>query len=160
MDFDHVPEFLNSVYEPLCIRTKKFCDSVKEQNIPFERGFYNHHTVRKGDSYFLEHFPIPVVTLKCLGDFGFELDHVFFEAVIPRNKALELDFTGIARDFDFDVYGAENYLCDFYHAGMDVSCIRELILSSAETEICVSLRFPPDTDASALLGSAKRLVKK
>ncbi len=160
MEFDHLPEFLNSVYEPLCLRAKRLCEHLKEQNILCERGFYNLHAVRRGESFFTEHFPIPVVTAKGLGDFGFELDHVFFEAVLPREKARELDFVELTRDFDAEIYGADNFLFDFYHAGMDASHIHKSIQNSAEKEICVSLRFPSDTTVFDLLGAARRLAAK
>lgn len=155
---ENLPELLNAVYEPLCARAKRLCACLAERSIPYARGFYNLHAVRRGDGFFTEHFPIPVVSAEGLGDFGFELDHVFFEAVFLRERALALDFASLALEFDLEVYGAEDFLCDFFHAGMDVSRVREGVAGSAEKEICVCLLFPNGTDEAVLIGAAKRLA--
>lgn len=157
-DFENLPELLNAVYEPLCARSKALCTYLKEQGITYTCGFYNLHAVRKGDGFFTQHFPIPVVTAQGLGDFGFELDHVFFEAVSPREKALSLDFAALARDYDIEAYGAEDFLTDFYHAGMDIEGLPSRIEKSAEREVCLSLKFACDTPPKELLPAAKAAI--
>ena len=152
-----LPELLNAVYEPLCAHAKALCVYLKEQGAPCARGFYNLHAVKKGDGFFTEHFPIPVVTAQGLGDFGFELDHVFFEAVLPREKALSFDFAAFARDYDVEVYGAEDYLTDFYHEGMDIAGLHERLFKSAEREVCLSLKFSCDTKPEMLFAAATRV---
>ncbi|HMM32930.1 MAG TPA: hypothetical protein PKB13_14265 [Clostridia bacterium] len=155
---ENLPELLNGVYEPLCARSKALCSYLKEQGVTFTRGFYNLHAVRKGDGFFTEHFPIPVVTAQGLGDFGFELDHIFFEAVLPREKALCFDFAALARGYNIEVYGAEDFLTDFYHTGMDMAELRERLLKSAEREVCLCLKFACDTPPQTLFAAAKTAV--
>ena len=157
-DFENLPELLNAVYEPLCVRSKALCAYLKEQGTACTRGFYNLHAVRKGDGFFTEHFPIPVVTAQGLGDFGFELDHVFFEAVLPHEKALCFDFAAFAREYDIEVYGAEDFLTDFYHTGMDIAGLHERLLKSEKREVCLCLKFTCDTPPKALLTAAKAAV--
>ncbi len=158
VDFENLPELLNTVYEPLCSHSKALCSYLKEEGISCTRGFYNLHAVRKGDGFFTEHFPIPVVTAQGLGDFGFELDHVFFEAVLPREKALSFDFSSLACAHDVEVYGAEDFLTDFYHAGMDIEGLPSRIEKSAEREVCLSLKFACNTPPDALVEAAKKAV--
>ena len=157
-DFENLPELLNEVYEPLCARAKALCAYLKEQSTACTRGFYNLHSVRKGDGFFTEHFPIPVIMAQGLGDFGFELDHVFFETVLPREKALCFDFAALACGYNIEVYGAEDFLTDFYHTGMDIEGLPSRIEKSAEREVCLCLKFACDTPPQTLFTAAKTAV--
>ena len=68
------------------------------------------------------------------------MNHIFYEIIISKEHALKIDFI----QFDgvcFEVYGALDYLNDFYNNTMQISLIHERIHRSDEAEIGISFCF-------------------
>ena len=54
-----------------------------------------------------------------------------------------------------EVCGVENYLMDFYHAGMDISGIAARIAESTEQAVNTALAFPAEVELETLLSAVE-----
>ena len=149
-------EALNGVYAPLVRRAKALCRSLKETGLSTRWGWYEDHSVFLDGEYRAEAFPIPVLEVEggchrggC--DVGLHVDEVFVEVQLPRRAALAFDWSQLPAPFE--VYGVDDYLHDFYRAGMDVGGIAGRIGASGEDRVGVSLTFPWDTPDHVLLSA-------
>lgn len=149
-------QVLNKEYEPLRTHTRAMLKALAQSGFACEWGYFAQHSVRNGDEWFFEHYPIPVITIKDVCEIGFDLNQTFLECKLKRETALAFDFTRF-QDFIFEVYGITDYLNDFYHAGLDVHAIRAKIESSEETEIGVSLLFGYLEPVETLLLAVKKV---
>lgn len=103
-----------------------------------------------------EQYPIPVITVNQLGDIGIDLEHYFLELVLTRSQALNFDFNALS-SYQFEVYGMEVYLNDFYNENIPLESIRTNILKSKELQIGVSIYFNKDEDLSVLSNSIREI---
>lgn len=149
-------EQLNRVYAPLSRRARELKSALEKAGIPAAWEWYAFHSVKVEGEYVTEEFPIPVVTAAGLCDVGFDLDHIFLELQLPRERALALDYGKLPPEAE--VYGAEAYLEDFYHPGMDRGEIVRRIEESGEATVCITGNFPKETDTEELLKAVRRGV--
>lgn len=73
-----------------------------------------------------------------------EFDAVAVSARLSKTAALQLDYR-ILFGYEFEVYGVEDYLADYYVNG-DISALKENISNSDETEIEFQFAFPNGFD--------------
>jgi len=87
-------EILNSTYKKLYDTLVVFQNKLKSQNINYAWGFYNNHSVKDNDgNWVTEYFPIPVITVNSLCDIGIDLDFIFVETKMERERAITFDFS-------------------------------------------------------------------
>lgn len=150
---------LNDIYEPLCAKSDEVCDCFKKAGYKISVGFYNNHSVRKGEGFFLEHYPIPVIKIMGIGDVGIDIDSVWMEVIITKDEAFLLDYSELARSHSIEIYGVENYLHDFYtfyNEKADAGKIIDKIRNSEETQICINFTFGADCNPNELVCLAKK----
>ncbi len=153
-------EELNAVYFPLAQRQKEFLAILSQQNVPFSSGWFNGHFSKRSDgSYQMDYFPIPVVSITGLCDIELNFDSVTVSTKLSRENALRFCFEDFP-DIPFEAYGVEDYLADFYLAGMTAAQLRQNIERSRETEIGFQFRFPTDVAGEALCAFAGLLREK
>jgi hypothetical protein len=133
-------QVLNSAYEPLRTHTHTLLKALTNSGFEYEWGYFAQHSVRNGSEWFLEHYPIPVITVKNICEIGFDISRTFIEYKFKREDAIAFDFSRFY-GFTFEVYGITDYLNDFYNAGQDINDIHAKIENSDEKEIGVSLLF-------------------
>ena len=144
-------QILNNEYEPLRIHTHNLLKALKKSGFECEWGYFAQHSVRDGDEWFFEHYPIPVIMIKNICEIGFDISQTFIEFKLKREAAVAFDFSRFD-GFSFEVYGATDYLNDFYNASQEIHDIHARIEKSDEKEIGVSLLF-------GYLESVENLVK-
>ena len=133
-------QVLNSEYEPLRTHTHNMLKALTNSGFECEWGYFAQHSVRNGNEWFFEHYPIPVITIKNVCEIGFDINQTFIECKLKRNDSIAFDFSQFY-GFTFEVYGVTDYLNDFYNAGQDINDIHAKIEKSDEKEIGVSLLF-------------------
>ena len=142
-------QLLNEIYQSLNQKKKEMISRIKESGHLCTCGYYSQHSIRIKDEWVTEEYPIPVITIEGIGDIGFDLNHIFYEIIISKEHALKIDFT----QFDgvcFEVYGALDYLNDFYNNTMQISLIHERIHRSDEAEIGISFCFNEGVDTKLM----------
>ena len=130
---------LNQIYAPLRGRANRLARALAEGGLKAE--------------YQGEEFPIPVMDVGDLCEIGFNLDDCWVEFQLSRKAALAFDWAQLPEGAE--VYGVEQYLVDFYAAGMDRAGIAGRIAESAEQAVNIALTFPPDVEDSALLAAVE-----
>lgn len=142
-------EQLNEIYAPLSHKARELRKALEAEGIHASWGWYAFHSVKVEGEYQTEEFPIPVVTAGEVCDLGLDLDRIFLELQLSRERALTLDWEKLSPEAE--VYGAEAYLEDFYHPGMDMGDIRRRIEESGEATVCITGNFPKETGVEELL---------
>ena len=132
---------LNSIYQPLCEKSQEIKRRLEEAGFSITSGFYNSHYIKCQGEYVREYFPIPVLFVPGIGDIGVDIDTVWVEITLPKEKAVVLDYPVLAGAYSMEVYGTEGYLDDFYSAGADPCGVAGQISRSTETQICVAFYF-------------------
>lgn len=154
MEFDTF-KVLNSIYEPLHKRVTAILNELKKLDYDVIWGYYGFHSVKIKDEFTTEFFPIPVITVKDICDIGIDLDSIFIEGKLERDAALKFDFS-LLQDYNFEVYGVNDYLKDFYNKNLDIVNIPERIRESTEKEIGIQICFEPDTSPSKIIEVVKK----
>ena len=116
-----------------------------------EYGWYNGH-FHKDDAgqWVKDYCPIPVISVKGLCDIEVGLETITLSAKLERDAAAEFPFDTLS-GYEFEAYGVQNYLSDFYHDGLTLAQVRENIRSSKETEIGFSFVVDCAHDSEQLL---------
>lgn len=147
-------EQLNDVYTPLRARAAGLTKLLTQAGYDARWGWYGNHSVQVDGVYRTQEFPIPVVDVTGLCDVGFNLDNCWLELHLSRAQALAFDWRQLPEGAE--VYGAEDYLSDFYHAGMDVSGVAGRIAESREENVHTALSFSQDAQNEELLAAVKQ----
>ena len=140
---------LNLIYASLRCRALQLTGALTQTGIQAKWGWYANHSVQVDGEYQTEEFPIPVVDVVELCEIGFNLDGCWLEFQLPRAAALAFDWEQLPEGAE--VYGVENYLLDFYRAGMDLAGVAGRIAASAEQAVNTALAFPVDVELEHLL---------
>ena len=157
MDINLVNQ-LNDIYKQICDRADCIDRELQELGHTITKGFYNNHSAKIDGSFVTELFPIPVITVKGLGDIGVDMDYVWFEVLLPKEKALSLDYTSIAKEYKIEIYGSHDYLKDIYNEQIVISDIVPRIKGSSETDFFVLFYFEQSVAASDIIAIARTLA--
>ena len=136
---------LNVFYKPLHQKGRKALSIIRGLGFNAKFGYYNLHEVLIEGEYQTEYFPLPEIKISGAGqsaDLGISLDGTaWLEITIKKETALSVCYSKLLETYNFEIYGANDYLTDFYHAGMDCGNISHLIENSAEDEIHVCFKI-------------------
>lgn len=146
----HRFSYLNEIYGTLCEKAKLIKALLDQEGVKYTCGFYNNHYVKKDGAFVAENYPIPVFSAENIGDIGIDIDNVWLEIVLPKEKALELDYAAICGFAGFELYGASDFLTDLYNAEMPLSGICDNIAKSGEREFCLLFSFGENPDITKL----------
>lgn len=154
-------ELLNSIYRPLHEKGRAVCSAITKNGYRARLGYFNMHEVKVDNVYQTEYFPMPeidIYDIALYANVGISLDlSMWMELTIDRERALGINYEKLAEKAVPEVYGANNYLHDFFGPASDPSDIKNiinLIFSSEEDQIYLQFSFQTaDSDALlALLG--------
>jgi len=135
-------ELLNEAYSELEAKHDDIMHILKRQGFSLESGWYNGHYQKESDGKWVrDAYPIPVITVKELCDIEIQFDSISVSTKRKREMALAYSFQPLMK-YDFEVYGVEDYLSDYYHLGQSVQEMKEKIQKSSEAEIGISFSFP------------------
>lgn len=156
-------ELLNEMNAAYCrLETKKaeIVHALWHKIFELESGWYNGHYHRNEDGeWSREFYPIPVISVNGLCDIEIQFDKVSASTKLKRGKALGYSFEKFVQ-YEFEAYGVEDYLADFYHEGQTVNEMKENIRTSDETDIGFSFVFPFDIDEKQIFEFAKLLRRE
>lgn len=144
-------DILNSIYEPLCDKSAEISQELKKAGYQVTVQFHNNHSVKRNNAFATEYFPIPVISVEKFGDIGVDIDSIWFEAILPKEKAIKLDYANITNRYRIEIYGSDNFLCDLYNEQIDVSKIANNISNSSEMNVCILFYLNMDVTCSELL---------
>lgn len=100
-----------------------------------------------------------MISVNGLCDIEIQFDKVSVSTKLKRGKALGYSFEKFVQ-YEFEAYGVEDYLADFYHEGQTVNEMKENIQTSDETDIGFSFVFPFDIDEKQIFEFAKLLKRE
>ena len=136
--------------------THAFCHRIFE----LESGWYNGHYHKGEDgNWFRESYPIPVIGIKGICDIEIQLDKISISTKLKRDMALAYSFEKFS-GHEFEAYGVEDYLADFYHAGQTVQEMKDNIHACDEKEIGFSFVFPFDVEGKQIFEFVKLLRRE
>ncbi len=150
---------LNEIYKPLCEKTTEIKNKLNELGFCVKSGFYNNHYVKCDNGFLTEHFPIPVISVENIGDIGIDINSIWIEIILSRDEAILLDYAHMAHIYNFEVYGVNEYLHDFYNAQSDPRLVVEKINNSEEKQICVAFYYAHESNTDELISIVRLFAK-
>lgn len=151
---------INTVYSRLESKQTALVRALPHRIFELESGWYNgHYHIDETGNWFRESYPIPVIDVKGLCDIEIPFDKITISTKLKRNAALTYSFEKFA-GYEFEAYGVEDYLADFYHSGQTLLELRENIRACAEKEIGFSFVFPFDVDEEQIFEFVKLLRRE
>ena len=159
MDKQILQEF-NTVYSRLESKQTALVRALPHRIFELESGWYNgHYHIDETGNWFRESYPIPVIDVKGLCDIEIPFDKITISTKLKRNAALTYSFEKFA-GYEFEAYGVEDYLADFYHSGQILQELQENIRSCTEKEIELSFVFPFDVEEEQIFEFVKLLRRE
>ncbi len=150
---------LNEIYYPLDLKQAEL-NALFRGDFRLESNWYNGHYHRdETGNWRRESYPIPVIGVKGLCDIEVPFDKISISTKLKRDAALGYPFEKLA-GYEFEAYGVENYLTDFYHPGQTAQDLRENIRACNEKEIGFSFVFPLDRDGKQIFEFVKLLQQE
>lgn len=151
-------ELLGLVYRILAQKRTELSRALSGFDLKW--GYYDGNYTRAEDGRFVrQDYPIPVITVDRCCDIEIGLERIGVSAKLSREKALSCTFEMLA-PYDFEAYGAEDFLADCYHKGMSIAQMKQLIGQSTETEIEFSFSFAFDAETEQLCQLVQLLVRE
>lgn len=131
-------EILNDVYRQLDERAVRLKNLLSKLGYSVSMGYYNQHTVAIDGDMLLEHYPIPVITIKDICEIGLDIMQVYVESKFYREEAIGIDFSKLKK-YNFECYGVNEYLENFYEPGMALEDIAASIEQSGDDEFAINI---------------------
>lgn len=151
---------LNQIYEPLEMKAAQLAFGLHHRIFDPQVRYYSGHYRRGVDGeYQRDSFPIPVVEVPGYCDVEVNLDCVTVSTKLRRDVALVYTFEKF-QQYEFDAFGIDDYLSDFYLPGMTIEQMKENIRSSDETEIGFSFKFTHEIDGDTMYEFVKLLNRQ
>lgn len=151
---------LNEAYSGLEAKHNEIIRALTHRIFELESGWYNGHYQKDPDGKWVrDAYPIPVITVKGLCDIEIQFDRISVSTKLKREMALEYPFDKFM-DYEFESYGVEDYLSDYYHAGQSVQELKDNISASSEDEIGLSFLLPHDVTGQKIFEFVKMLRRE
>lgn len=131
-------EIINNSYRTLHERAVNLAKLLRKLGYSVEWGYYGQHSAKVEGEYYLEYYPIPVITVKDICDIGLDFTQVFLEGKLYSEDAQKLNIAAL-KGYEFEIYGIENYLVDLYFDGMSDEELHESIRESGDAEVGLSI---------------------
>lgn len=150
---------LNNIYSPLIKNRDKFIEFLKTNNFKYKSSFCNNHYVKENDQFLNELYPIPVVEVKNVGDFVFDLDNISFEGYFLKTELLKMDLKSILRKFktkDLCFYGENDCLIDLYSKNDELTALLDKLKKCKDKKIAINFSLTDfETDFKNLISLIK-----
>ncbi len=151
---------INAAYYRLELKQTELVHALLHRIFELESGWYNgHYHKDETGKWFRESYPIPVIDVKGLCDIEIPFDKISISTKLKRNAALTFPFEKLA-GYEFEAYGVDDYLADFYRPGQTVQDLKEKIRACDEKEIGFSFVFPFDVDEKQIFEFVKLLRRE
>lgn len=151
---------INTAYHSLESKQAELVCALSHRIFEVVSGWYNgHYHKDEHEKWVRESYPIPVIDVKGLCDIEIPFDKITISTKLKRNAALEYSFKKFA-GCEFEAYGVDDYLTDFYHPGQTVQDLKENIRGCDEKEIGFSFVFPFEVDGKQIFEFVKLLRRE
>lgn len=151
---------INAAYYRLELKQAEIVHALLHRIFELEAGWYSGHYHKGGDEdWFRESYPIPVISVKGFCDIEIQFEKVSISTKLKRNVALAYSFEKFA-GYEFEAYGVEDYLADFYHPGLTVQDLKENIRACDENEIGFAFVFPFEVEGKQIFEFVKLLRRE
>ena len=118
---------INTAYYRLEMKQVEIIHALFHRIFALESGWYNgHYHKSDNDNWIRESYPIPVIGVKGFCDIEIQFDKIFISTKLQRSTALTYSFEKFTW-YEFEAYGVEDYLADFYHAGQTMHEMKDNI---------------------------------
>lgn len=134
---------LNNFYKNLYIKAQELVSPFisLHNNYKCEMGFYNgHYSKNETGNYQMEFFPIPVISIKGCCDIEVGFDSITISTKLSKHDTEMFDYN-LLEKYEFEAYGVENYLHDYYLKGSTIDEFIQKVKESNEKEIGFSFVF-------------------
>lgn len=142
MKINKTIETINNSYRTLNERASRLVQSLKVLGHSVEWNYYSQHSIMIDGEPVIEHYPIPVITVKDVCDIGIDFMQVFVEGKVFAEDAAKIDLAALKKCDDFSIYGVESYLMDMYFEGMNSDELQNSISESGEKEVNIAVSLP------------------
>lgn len=150
-------EFLNEVYSGLEAKHDEIIHALRHRIFELKSDWYNGHYQKNHEGKWVrDAYPIPVITVKGLCDIEIQFDRIDVSTKLKRDAALAYSYDKLM-DYEFEAFGVEDYLSDYYHTGKTAHDLKDNISASSETEIGFCFTFPFVVDGKQLFEFVKFL---
>ncbi len=151
---------MNNAYYRLEQKQREIVQALSCRLFELESRWYNGH-YHKDDrnKWIRESYPIPVIAVKGLCDIEIGFDKISISSKLERNTVLTYSFEKFA-GVEFEAFGVEDYLTDFYHPGQTLQDMKENIHACNENQIAFSFVFPFDMEGTEIFEFAKLLRRE
>lgn len=151
---------INTAYSHLEMKQTELVNALFHRSFEMDSGWYNgHYHEDEAGNWFRDSYPIPVIGVKGLCDIEISFDKISISTKLKRKEALAYSFEKFA-GYEFEAYGVEDYLTDFYHPGQTVQDLKENIRVCDEKEIGFSFVFPFDVKGKHIFEFVKLLRRE
>ena len=100
-----------------------------------------------------------MIGVKGFCDIEIQFDKISVSTKLKRDVALSYSFEKFS-GYEFEAYGVEDYLADFYHPGQTVQELKENIRACDEKDIGFSFVFPFDVEGKQIFEFVKLLRRE
>ena len=151
---------INAAYYHLEMKQAEITHALCHRIFELESGWYNghYHKIDTG-KWHRESYPIPVISVKGLCDIEIQFDRISVSAKLAREAALAYSYEKFS-EYEFEAYGVEDYLADFYHQGQTMQEMKENICACDEAEIGFSFVFPFNIEGKQIFEFVKLLRRE
>lgn len=151
---------MNAAYRRLEQKCGELVCVLNHRVFAVESGWYNGHYQKNADGKWArDAYPIPVIAVKGLCDIEIQFDRISVSTKLKRDVALAYSFDKLT-EYEFEAYGVEDYLSDYYHPGQTVQELKDNIKASDEAEIGFSFTFPFEVDGKQIFEFMKMLRRE
>lgn len=144
---------LNDFYKLLDSRAHEIASSLLKIHggIKYTIGYYNGHYSKTNDgNYKMDYYPIPVISVSNICDIEINLDSTSLSTKLKRKNALVFDYSKL-KNYDFEVYGIDDYLDDYYVKGNSIESLKKKLSESKEDNIGFTFSFDKNINAEQML---------
>ncbi|MFY9421572.1 MAG: hypothetical protein WAP91_01015 [Bacilli bacterium] len=152
----NVRKTLNNLYLSLDNKREEILSGLKsiQEEIHFKCGFYNGHYHKNDRSeYEKDYYPIPVVSIVGLCDIEIDFDNISITSKLKKNNIIDFEFIQFTQ-YRFEVYGVEDYLCDF-GTEKSLNDMIKKIIESDESEFFITFYLPFNANVVDVLNLIK-----
>lgn len=151
---------INTAYSHLEMKQTELVNALFHRIFELDSGWYNgHYHQDEAGNWFRDSYPIPVIGVKGLCDIEISFDKISISTKLKRKEALAYPFEKFA-GYEFEAYGVEDYLTDFYQPGQTVQDLKENIRVCDEKEIGFSFVFSFDVEGKHIFEFVKLLRRE
>lgn len=156
-------ELLNQIqeaYRRLELKYFHMWAGLNHRIFTLEGGWFNgHYEKAEGGEWVEQAYPIPVISVNGCCDVEIGFDKIIVSTKRKRADALSYSYEKV-KEYEFEAYGVEDYLADYYRPGQTIASMKAAIEASGEKEIGFSFTLDWETDQEQIYEFVKLLRRE